>query len=139
MDSGTYDHKLHRLRRQALNPFFSKQSITKLEPVLSVMVEKLCSHLEEYRKSGKPLDVRFAYCALTTDIVTMYALNQSFNYLDGQNFSPEWFYLIKDLMKMLPLVAHFPCLSKIHVLPDWVLALIAPKMLPMKTFQTVSA
>ncbi|QSZ33222.1 hypothetical protein DSL72_002810 [Monilinia vaccinii-corymbosi] len=41
---GAADHHVHRMRRSALNPFFSKASINRLSPMLTNMVSLLPSH-----------------------------------------------------------------------------------------------
>src|SRR5271163_4957076 len=69
----TVDHKLHRARRAALNPFFSKQAVARLLPMLHFMIEKLCGRIEESRKLGQPVPMREAYMCLATDVITLYA------------------------------------------------------------------
>lgn len=64
----TLDHDLHRIRRTALNPFFSKQSIFKLEPVIRDLVARLCGRFEQFRGTGNPVNLGHAYAALTTDV-----------------------------------------------------------------------
>jgi cytochrome P450 len=64
------DHKHHHMRRAAMAPFFSKQSVNRLEPMLSYMVEKLCKRIEEFRASGQPVPIRSLYMCLTTDLIT---------------------------------------------------------------------
>lgn len=44
-----------------MNPFFSKASVNRLEPMLSYMVEKACSRIDEFRESGQPLLLRRLY------------------------------------------------------------------------------
>jgi hypothetical protein len=44
----TINHDLHRTRREALNPYFSKASVVKLEELIQSNVEKLCERIEEY-------------------------------------------------------------------------------------------
>lgn len=86
---------------------------------------------------GQPVDLRFAYSALTNDIVTMYSLNRSFNHLDSPDFYPEWYFLLKNCAKMLPLIAQFPWLVKMQLLPGWVLSRVSPKMVPLFEFNKV--
>jgi hypothetical protein len=71
-------------------PFFSKQSVNHLEPMLSYMVEKLCGRIDEWRNSGQPMPMRQVYMCLTTDIVTLYAVNHNWHYLDSPDFAPSW-------------------------------------------------
>lgn len=42
---GTIDHDLHRLRRNAMNKFFSRTQITKLEPEMKKLTQLLCDKL----------------------------------------------------------------------------------------------
>lgn len=53
------------MRRSALNPFFSKASIRRLQPVIWTQVDILLERLEEFKKSGRPLRMDLAYFALT--------------------------------------------------------------------------
>ncbi|KAM0148414.1 hypothetical protein ACHAPG_009990 [Botrytis cinerea] len=79
---GAEDHYVHRMRRSALNPFFSKASIDRLSPMLTSMVEKLSSRLEEFRNTNQPLNIRLPFQCYTADIVTLYATNRCWNHLD---------------------------------------------------------
>lgn len=42
---GTIDHDLHRIRRGAMNRFFSRAQITKLEPEMAKLTQSLCDKL----------------------------------------------------------------------------------------------
>ncbi|KAL9585669.1 MAG: hypothetical protein Q9203_004155 [Teloschistes exilis] len=79
---GTIDHELHRKRRSAVLPFFSKQKIYALEPVIQSTVDKLCNRLEDYVKSGQPLNLRSAYQCLAADVVAEYCFAESGNLLE---------------------------------------------------------
>lgn len=41
----TREHNMHRVRRGALNKFFSKGQISKLEPSIKLLVENLCDKM----------------------------------------------------------------------------------------------
>ena len=61
---GSIKHDLHRKRREALNPFFSKKGVTAVEPMITQKVDQLCQCLEDYSKQRAPInlsDVCFAY------------------------------------------------------------------------------
>lgn len=51
---GSVEHKLHRVRRAALN-VFSKQTVARLQPMLDFMIKKICGRIEETRKLGQPM------------------------------------------------------------------------------------
>jgi cytochrome P450 len=42
---GTLDHDLHRIRRNAMNKFFSRAQITRLEPEMLKLTQLLCDKL----------------------------------------------------------------------------------------------
>ena len=61
---GTIQHDLHRKRREALNPFFSKKSVQSLEPMIAKKTKLLRARIDEHFASRNPLslsDVYFAF------------------------------------------------------------------------------
>ncbi|KAI4108775.1 MAG: hypothetical protein LQ345_007090, partial [Seirophora villosa] len=87
----TASHDLHRIRRNALNQFFSKKQVLRLEPVIQEHVAKLCNKLEEYKNTGKPANMNHAYSALTGDVVAIFCFARSYKVLDQPDFAPDWF------------------------------------------------
>lgn len=87
-------HDLHRARRALLNPFFSKRSITSLEPVIQSAVDTLCRRLEGFRESKEIVNMRHAYVALTTDVIRQYCFATSDNDLEAPKFNPFWWVLL---------------------------------------------
>lgn len=69
---GTEQHDLHRSRRAALNPFFSKRSVARLESVIQSKVCKMCDRLVDYGKEGKILTIQHALTSCIVDITTEY-------------------------------------------------------------------
>ncbi|RMD41165.1 hypothetical protein DV735_g3952, partial [Chaetothyriales sp. CBS 134920] len=86
----TVSHDLHRVRRSCLNPFFSKQAVTRLEPVIADMINKLCARFEGFRDAGEPFEAGQAYSALTTDIITKYAFSTSYGCIEDPNWKYDW-------------------------------------------------
>jgi len=82
-------HEKHRVRRALINMFFSKRSIARLEPVIQSVVDKFCSRLEGFRKSGEPLNLRNAYMAMGTDVIHQYCFAAPNYYLDEPDFQPS--------------------------------------------------
>jgi hypothetical protein len=62
---GTASHELHRMRRAALNPFFSKQKVRALQPKIENVVENLLQRFDEFAGTGKALPLSDAFAALT--------------------------------------------------------------------------
>lgn len=61
----TVDHDRHKVRRAALNPFFSTQNVRKLQPVIRERVEMMLKRIEDFRKSGEVLNASWLYAAFT--------------------------------------------------------------------------
>jgi len=61
----TMGHDHHRLRRSALNPFFSKKMVQELEPKVRSKVEMMKKRVLEYAGSGELLDLCNACSGLT--------------------------------------------------------------------------
>ena len=86
----TAQHNLHRLRRSALNPFFSKRAIAKTEPIILDKLERLCRRFEDAIKTKEVIRLDVAYMALTMDIITHWAYGESYNYLAEDDFKLSW-------------------------------------------------
>lgn len=76
--------------------------------MLSYMVQKLCKRIDEFRESGQPMPIRQLYMCLTTDIITLYALNRSWGHLDSPDLSPLWVETIVAVIKVANIVKYFP-------------------------------
>ena len=86
----TVPHNLHRIRRAALNPFFSKRSVSKVEPLIHDKVQRLCVRFTDAMKEKRVIRLDAAYMALTMDIITEYAYGESYNYLSEDDFKLKW-------------------------------------------------
>ncbi|KAI8292295.1 Exopolygalacturonase [Colletotrichum sp. SAR11_57] len=86
----TVPHDLHRLRRGALNPFFSVRSVTQLEPLVRSKVEKLSARFGEIAQTGEVVRLDAAFMALTMDIICDYAFANDRKYLDEPDFKLIW-------------------------------------------------
>ena len=107
----TIPHDHHRLRRSALNPYFSKRSIVAIEPIIQDKVNKLCDSIRAYIKSGQPVELQTAYVALTLDVITHYAFGKSFGLLEKEGYSPRWKQALLDMIEAGTVNRHFPWLA----------------------------
>ncbi|KAH9205912.1 cytochrome P450 [Leptodontidium sp. 2 PMI_412] len=132
----TVDYKFHRGRRAAISPFFSKQNINKLEPMMSHMVEKLCGRIDQCRKAGVIMEMQSVYMCLTTDIITLYAMNRSWNYLDDPDFSPFWVDTMHGVIQTAALAKYFPWILPLtQALPLSLIRAMHPGMAMLFDFQ----
>jgi hypothetical protein len=88
---GTIKHDLHRSRRAPLNPFFSKQSIRRLDPILQRTLTKVLRNLSAAAESGKIMGMNLLYSATTSDIIYDYCFGESSDNLDREDLNKPYF------------------------------------------------
>jgi len=122
----TERHDLHRLRRGALNPFFSKQSVVKLEPVIHEKTELLCAGLRSLQHERVPVEFGAAYMSFALDTISHYAFGESecWNCLLEPGFSKEWKEAIVALFENATLVRYVPwiLIPLLQIPYRWVMA-----------------
>lgn len=119
----TVQHDLHRRRRGALNPFFSKESIRKLDPVLQKNLRKLLKRLEERKKTGESFNAMLIYSAFTADIITEYAFGESSDWLEQQDFNAPFYQIMTTVHELHAPAKQFPFLmTMLDTIPEKLLA-----------------
>jgi cytochrome P450 len=86
----TVNHDHHRLRCAPLSSYFSKRSVSELEPLILEHIQKLSKRLETARQVGTVLRLDAAFMALTMDFITHYSYRKAYNYLDEEHFKLSW-------------------------------------------------
>jgi hypothetical protein len=81
----TVDYHLHRSRRGILNPFFSRQSVFKVENIVQEKVQKVTKLLENAHQDKSMVFLDDIFAALTADIISDYAYGESTNVLDDEH------------------------------------------------------
>lgn len=62
----TVGHEQHRVRRAALNRFFSKASVRRLQPVIEERIQKLIERLQNFRDAQEGIiTLDYAFAAFT--------------------------------------------------------------------------
>ena len=136
---GTIDHDKHRARRAALNPFFSKQKITALEPVIQEQVEKLVKRIDELAASGKVVPIGTAYSAFAMDVVTEYAMEKSYGNLDQEDFNQDMVDCGQGAGLVWRLGKHVTWVPVLcAMLPNWTIKMLAPKAAQWMAYQEVN-
>lgn len=125
--AATIDHDLHRARRGYLNQYFSKRSVSTLEPIVQERLDKLCSRIDDKLKTGDTLSLDGCFSALTADVITRLFYGNSFDYLGV----PDFHFVVRDAFLGLSLVYHmarfFPIAIKaLKAMPIPLIRLIMP-------------
>lgn len=77
------DHDLHQARRNSLANFFSKRSISDIQPIIQDKAERFIKRLEEGCQSGSLANLTTLCSAFTADTVSHYSFGASLGCLDG--------------------------------------------------------
>ncbi|GAW22252.1 hypothetical protein ANO14919_117880 [Xylariales sp. No.14919] len=60
----TVQHELHRMRRSALNPYFSMASVTRLQPVIQERLDVMLKRMNEFKNTDEVLNMSYMFSAL---------------------------------------------------------------------------
>lgn len=135
----TVNHHHHRLRRSALNPFFSTQAVAKLEPTVKAKVDAVCQHFKRARETGTAINIEVVFAALTTDIISEYAFARDTGYLDNMDKATEWTEVLRDSAHSSNLFRYCPLLIRLlQDAPPWLVRMMDPKLLQLVSLKTVS-
>ena len=137
--ANTVAHHLHKMRRGAISPYFSRSMILRLESgTIQKTVEKLCKRIEGFKIARQPLPLGLAWRAFTTDVVTEYTMAKSMNFLDRPDFHERWFLEFLENVKLIHFVTHYPWFPRFAKrLPMWLRAQIMPKFAQLLEFHHV--
>lgn len=130
-------HSLHRARRAAVNPYFSKAAIAGLEAEsIRAKVELLCERLREHASSSpaaagpgaeEVVDVGAAMTALTMDVICEYCYGECYDCLRDPAFAPQWKQAMQGGFESTNVTKHFIWLLRlINSLPDWLAVKMSP-------------
>ena len=134
----TVAHDLHRTRRAALNPFFSKSSIRRLDPVIQRTLENLLRRFSACAKTGEIMRMKIVYNATTSDIISDYTFGASSDYLKRDDYNAPFFEGIQGSFEMAWWLMHMPWLASLmHFIPKPVLSYIMPGMESLYEMQRV--
>jgi hypothetical protein len=125
---GTKDHELHRRRRAVLNPYFSKQNIRRLQPVIHETLLNLLGRMENWARVGMPANIHLAYKASTKDIIQAYAFGEGQKCLEMEDMNMNLF-AVMEPSPINHLGTHFHWFSKLMLsLPPNVIVKMTPRI-----------
>lgn len=101
-----------------MNRYFSKESIRRLEPILTANFEKFLSKLAEYKSSTRPLNINLPLSAFTSDIITEYCFGESHNWLDKPGFNEKFIEMMASVHDMAAAAKQFNFMVLVDLLPD---------------------
>ncbi|KAL3471911.1 cytochrome P450 [Aspergillus californicus] len=136
----TIAHDLHRRRRKPLDPFFSRQGITKLEPMVAELTEKLVvGRFEKFKGTGQVVRLDHAFTAFSGDVINRLCIDSpSEVYLEDREFAPWWFDMFHLGSVSLPLFMGIPWLIRlIRLLPESVVSRLSTSSGAFAKFKSI--
>ena len=134
---GTIDHKLHRRRRAPLLNFFSKSAIEAAQEGIYSRANKLANVLSRQINAKGYADVRSAYLAFATDVITQHCFRSDLCLLDDDSQAEEYLATFHSIALLTPIAKQFSwLLPRVMKLPAWIGERLSPRMaLVFRLFQ----
>ncbi|KAI0405460.1 putative cytochrome P450 [Xylaria palmicola] len=104
---GTVSHELHRLRRGAINPLFSKSGAAAAVPMIYEHTEKLLARIQTQISRDGFAEMRANFLAFATDNVSLYSTGKSRALLDDEALATQWRKSIGNLAEWTLIARHF--------------------------------
>ena len=118
----TVEHDLHRKRRKALEPFFSKKKITELEPVIQSKARRLSERLLLLKGTRTPVSLVYPFSAATGDIISNYCFGESWEALEKEDFNATAHRIVETYLRMTHLFRQFPWTGRTLMrIPKWMI------------------
>lgn len=123
----TIDADVHRLRRNALNPFFSVAAIAKIEPAIHALASRLCDRMAKTAANDDAIPLFYAYRCMTVDIISEYTFGKQMGLLDREDWGESFYSAWRALWEMSGLIRQMPVLMDIfEAMPRWMLSIVNP-------------
>ncbi|KAK5119639.1 hypothetical protein LTR85_007468 [Meristemomyces frigidus] len=122
-------HDLHRARRTAINPFFSKRAVMQLEDSVRNKVGLMCRKITDLARTESVVDIGTVLTALTLDVISEYCYDESYGCLEQPGFAPQWKRVMIQGFEGAPLRKNLPALFQLmEMLPTWTLKQLMPEI-----------
>ncbi|KAI4220486.1 MAG: hypothetical protein L6R36_007588 [Xanthoria steineri] len=122
-------HEVHRRRRVPLAPFFSRKAVSEMSSVIEERLKALSGRIRDFQNSGTAMPLGLGYVALTTDIISEYALADCYHLLEREDLGADYHQLLVGFVHSCHFIRHFTWLFNfIQALPDPVLLWLQPSL-----------
>lgn len=107
---GTVSHEIHRKRRSAISPLFSKGAIKASETMIYEQAELLCISLRNQLDQNGTAEMRTNFTAWSTDVISILAFPKPLHLLEDLQAAVDYHLTTKASMLLTPLQKQFPWL-----------------------------
>ncbi|KAI0164163.1 putative flavonoid 3-hydroxylase [Xylariaceae sp. FL1272] len=134
---GTALNDLHRKRRAALSPLFSKACANLAETMIYEKAELLLRRIDEQVTRDGFSEMRMAFLAYATDVVTHYCFGHSLGLLQDEPTSRNWSRCIRALGATIPVARQFNWIIPVsQMIPERFMRLFSPRMAMVTSMHT---
>jgi len=117
---GTPPNDMHKIRRGALNPMFSRQKVLELEEIVQEKADKVCQHMLQGIDKDEPVDLHHAFRAVSVDVISDFAFGRCYNFLDEDDIGARFFEMARGIGPALWAFQQFPSLQAMALkTPPW--------------------
>ncbi|KAJ8128196.1 hypothetical protein O1611_g5439 [Lasiodiplodia mahajangana] len=125
----TVQHELHRMRRAALNPYFSMASVMRLQPVIQERLDVMLKRMNEFRNTEEVLNVSYMFSALGNDVLMIYSFARCDYRLETPNFDPSSRDAALVGLNSIHVIKHIPWVYDVmKALPDSLVQWLQPAL-----------
>lgn len=122
-------HEVHRRRRLPLAPFFSRKAVSEMLCVIEERLKALSGRIRDFQNNGTAMPLGLGYVALTTDIISEYALADCYHVLEREDLGADYHQLLVGFVHSCHFIRHFTWLFNfVQALPDPVLLWLQPSL-----------
>ncbi|MCJ1333200.1 hypothetical protein MMC10_009894 [Thelotrema lepadinum] len=104
---GTIPHDTHRIRRAAVNRFYSKASVASNESMIYDKVDLFSKSLKSQLDGQGVVEMRTNFFAFTMDVLGEVAFGGSMDLLNNKQLAIEWHTTVKSLARFTPSAKQF--------------------------------
>ncbi len=135
----TSDPDLHRIRRGALNPFFSKRAIAERAEFIQRRIDVVCQRLKtEFQNRDRVLVVNDMFGCWVTDIITEYCFERRYDFIQEPDFKATFVQSSIDLIEGVHWLTQFPWIATVTGwVPEVAVGWIDPRMKSALRFSNV--
>ena len=135
----TVSHHLHRIRRSALNPLFSKQVISRFSPEIQSRMNTLCDKLIGYKGVSTPVSIYSVVGCFTADVIMQYSFARSYELVSTcKDFNSTFINGLNAMGNNVHVLIHFPwVLNFMKALPEFLSTKLNPEFASIFVFHKV--
>ncbi|KAM5440458.1 hypothetical protein McanMca71_003941 [Microsporum canis] len=135
----TADNNIHRMKRAAFNPFFSRKRVLELEDIVQSKAKTLVKRISSALESCGGIDLHHGFRAISIDVISDYAFDNCYKFLEKDDFGAPFFDVIRGFGPMFWLFQQVPFMRPILLgIPLWMAKLTSPSLTSMLMFHQSS-